>query len=333
MSRAVQRRQPSRADGAARDALAAAATVASAAGVAARARRSGRRSRSRSMRLKAEARRWPRRPYRAPTSPPPALVRAIDYDAFGKIAYRPAGDALGRRSRRPRRALLPARPAMRRRRSRCTWSPAARRGRCSIRPRCSTSPADSPLRTLGDAGGFAGFRVHERRRIAPTGSPTSARPISARPTRSTSTASRPAASPSTRRAPAPRSSRSSPPSGWSRRRASELVVLRPAGRTQRRRRLSASATGARPPGWCRTSRPSCTSASAWRTLGIAPLTSMYWYGQHRPRAGRRLAPADPRQRRAGDLDRRRRAHLAPARRSAAGEGQRLRGQRARTASA
>ena len=47
-------------------------------------------------------------------------------------------------------------------------------------------------------------------------------------------------------------------------------------------------------------------------LGIAPLTSMFWYARIRPREDRRLAAGGARFRRARDLERRRRAHLAPA---------------------
>src|ERR1700722_15610597 len=46
-------------------------------------------------RLKAEARALARRPYRPPPGPPPALVRAIDYDAFGQIVYRPQATLWG----------------------------------------------------------------------------------------------------------------------------------------------------------------------------------------------------------------------------------------------
>src|SRR5277367_2933980 len=46
-------------------------------------------------RLKADARALARRPYRPPPGPPPALVRAIDYDAFGQIVYRPQATLWG----------------------------------------------------------------------------------------------------------------------------------------------------------------------------------------------------------------------------------------------
>ena len=47
-------------------------------------------------------------------------------------------------------------------------------------------------------------------------------------------------------------------------------------------------------------------------LGIAPLTSMFWYGENDRAQCHRLAPGDPRQRRPCHVDRHRRAHLAPA---------------------
>ena len=47
-------------------------------------------------------------------------------------------------------------------------------------------------------------------------------------------------------------------------------------------------------------------------VGIAPLTSMFWYGENDRRYATDWRPGDPRQRRARHVDRRRRAHLAPA---------------------
>ena len=46
-------------------------------------------------RLKAAARALARRPYRPTPAPPTALVRAIDYDAFGQIVYRPSATLWG----------------------------------------------------------------------------------------------------------------------------------------------------------------------------------------------------------------------------------------------
>ena len=68
-------------------------------------------------------------------------------------------------------------------------------------------------------------------------------------------------------------------------------------------------------------------------LGIAPLTSMYWYGENERRLGHRLASGNPRQRRAGTVDRQGRAHLAAADRSALGAHQFLSSTRTPRASA
>ena len=57
-----------------------------------------------------------------------------------------------------------------------------------------------------------------------------------------------------------------------------------------------------------------------RRLGIAPLTSMYWFSENREADGDRLAARDPRFRRPRAVDRGRRAHLAPAQQSAADHG-------------
>ena len=52
-------------------------------------------------------------------------------------------------------------------------------------------------------------------------------------------------------------------------------------------------------------------------LGLAPLTSMFWYSETVEADGDRLAARDPRLRRPGDVDRQGRAHLAAAQQSAA----------------
>lgn len=108
--------------------------------------------------LKAGARALAARPYAPPAAPPAALVHAIDYDAFGAIAYKPAatlwgtlpGDhgvrcfPLGRYAPTPVAISVvsggEARPLV--------YSPAL-----------FDAPADSPLKALGRAGGFAGFKV------------------------------------------------------------------------------------------------------------------------------------------------------------------------------
>jgi periplasmic glucans biosynthesis protein len=108
--------------------------------------------------LKARAAALARRPYRPPVGPPAELVRAVDYDAFGRIVYRPAatlwGDAPGGRGVR----FFPlGRPA----------SVAVEMNVVSggvARPviyaeNLFDMPADSPARAMGDKGGFAGFKV------------------------------------------------------------------------------------------------------------------------------------------------------------------------------
>src|SRR5580698_3805345 len=107
-------------------------------------------------RLKADARALSRRPYRPLPAPPPALVRAIDYDAFGQIVYRPQatlwGDDAGDHGVR----FFPiGRPAA---------TPVAVHVVSDGEARAVTyaaslfdMPADSPARALGDAAGFAGF--------------------------------------------------------------------------------------------------------------------------------------------------------------------------------
>jgi glucans biosynthesis protein len=109
-------------------------------------------------RLKSEARALARRPYQPPAAPPPALVRAIDYDAFGQIRYRPQatlwGDEVGDHGVR----LFPlGRPAA---------TPIAIHVVAGGQARAVTyaaslfdMPADSPARALGAGAGFGGFKV------------------------------------------------------------------------------------------------------------------------------------------------------------------------------
>jgi periplasmic glucans biosynthesis protein len=108
--------------------------------------------------LKAQAATLAARPYRAPAGPPANIVEAIDYDASGAIAYKPtaslwsdrAGDGsirffpLGRYARTPVEMNVVAEGQ-------------ARAVRYSAG--LFDMPAGSPARRLGHAGGFAGFRV------------------------------------------------------------------------------------------------------------------------------------------------------------------------------
>src|SRR5277367_2670159 len=109
-------------------------------------------------RLKADARALARRPYRPPPGPPPALVRAIDYDAFGQIVYRPQATLWGDEAGDHGVRFFPiGRPA---------GTPISMHivSAGQARPLLYSAslfdmPPDSPARKLGDAAGFAGFKV------------------------------------------------------------------------------------------------------------------------------------------------------------------------------
>ena len=109
-------------------------------------------------RLKAEALALARRPYRPPAGPPAELVHAIDYDAFGQLVYRPAatlwGDAPGARGVRffPLGRPAPVAVAMN------VVSGGVARP-VTYAEALFDMPPDSPARALGDKGGFAGFKV------------------------------------------------------------------------------------------------------------------------------------------------------------------------------
>ncbi|HEY1752288.1 MAG TPA: glucan biosynthesis protein [Caulobacteraceae bacterium] len=109
-------------------------------------------------RLKGQARALARRPYRPPPSPPAALAHAIDFDAFGKIAYKPAatlwGDQPGEGGVRffPIGRPSPVPVAMH-----VVSGGLARPVVYS--PSLFDAPADSPLYKLGPQAGFGGFRV------------------------------------------------------------------------------------------------------------------------------------------------------------------------------
>src|SRR5579872_3472710 len=109
-------------------------------------------------RLKAQARELARRAYRPAPSPPPALVHAIDYDAFGQIVYRPSATLWGADPGDHGVRFFPiGRPA---------GTPIAvhvvaggQARAVTYSPGLFDMPADSPLRKLGDEAGFAGFKV------------------------------------------------------------------------------------------------------------------------------------------------------------------------------
>lgn len=109
-------------------------------------------------RLKARAAALASRPYSPPATPPEALVRAIDYDAFGQIAYRPEaalwndrpGDGSVRMFHIGRFAPTPVEINV------------VRQGqtrRVLYTQALFDMPADSPARKLGRSGGFSGFRA------------------------------------------------------------------------------------------------------------------------------------------------------------------------------
>lgn len=106
-------------------------------------------------RLKARAQALAARPYRPPQGPDAALVRAIDYDAFGQAVYRPEA-TLWRGARGVR--LFPLNAGAR--------TPVqvhvATEGQARpvlYAPALFDMPAASPIRQLGKLAGFGGFRL------------------------------------------------------------------------------------------------------------------------------------------------------------------------------
>jgi glucans biosynthesis protein len=107
--------------------------------------------------LKAEAAARARRPYAAPPSPPAALVHAVDFDAFGQISYRPAATLWADRPGLGVRFFPIGRPAPQPVTMHVVESGAAREVRYA--ESLFQMPAASPARALGDRSGFAGFKV------------------------------------------------------------------------------------------------------------------------------------------------------------------------------
>lgn len=109
-------------------------------------------------RLKSEARALAARPYRPPAGPPEAAVRAVDYDALNSISYRPSATLWGQAPGDGGVRFFPV--------SRAATHPVAMHvvegglARPVVyAPALFDMPADSPLRALGANGGFGGFRV------------------------------------------------------------------------------------------------------------------------------------------------------------------------------
>lgn len=107
--------------------------------------------------LKARAGELAARPYVPPAAPPSELVQAIDYDRFGQIAYRAektlwSGSASGGVRFFPMGRAASAPVAMN----------VVRQGQAravSYSPGLFDMPAGSPARKLGERAGFGGFRV------------------------------------------------------------------------------------------------------------------------------------------------------------------------------
>jgi glucans biosynthesis protein len=108
-------------------------------------------------RLKAEAAARARRPYAAPPSPPAALVRAIDFDAFGQISYRPAATLWADHPGLGVRFFPIGRPAPQAVAMHVVAGNEARA--VTYAASLFDMPAASPARALGDRSGFAGFKV------------------------------------------------------------------------------------------------------------------------------------------------------------------------------
>jgi glucans biosynthesis protein len=107
--------------------------------------------------LKAEARARADKPYVPPTSPPADLMRAVNYDAYGQITYRPEATLWKDQTDTAIRFFHLGRPAP---------APVAIYvvDQGQARPILYSEslfdePANSPARLLGKGAGFAGFRV------------------------------------------------------------------------------------------------------------------------------------------------------------------------------
>ena len=227
--------------------------------------------------LQAQAKALARQPFQPRADAWADRLGELDFDAIGQIRYRPEaalwlGDDrigaveffhLGRYARTPVTLHVVE-------------------GGVSREVRYATSlfdiPADSPAGAAARRSGLRRLPGHESAARRTDWIAYAGRLLfPSRRSRSTSTACRPAAWRSTPPAPSPRSSRPSPPSGSSTRRRGPGRP-RPAGRAERRRRLPPRSTVRAPRAWSRRSRRHSLSGAAVKRLGIAPLTSMYWYG-------------------------------------------------------
>ena len=107
-------------------------------------------------RLRQQARALAARPHQPPPTPPDA--QALDYDAFGRVTYRSAGTLWGSAAGDRGVRLFPlSRPAPHPVQVHVVANGQARPVLYS--PELFDAPPDSPLRSLGEAAGFGGFRV------------------------------------------------------------------------------------------------------------------------------------------------------------------------------
>lgn len=106
-------------------------------------------------RLKARARSLAAQPYRPPARPSPELIQAIDYDAFGQVTYKPAATLWRGQTGVRLFPLAQGSPA-----PVGIYVVAGGQARPVIHAASLFDmPADSPVRRLGDAAGFGGFRL------------------------------------------------------------------------------------------------------------------------------------------------------------------------------
>jgi glucans biosynthesis protein len=106
-------------------------------------------------RLKARARALAARPYRPPPGPPPELARAIDYDAFSRVVYKPEATLWrGKDGVRLFPLASGASPPV------TIHVVVGGQARPVLHAAgLFDMPADSPFRRLGDQAGFGGFRL------------------------------------------------------------------------------------------------------------------------------------------------------------------------------
>jgi glucans biosynthesis protein len=227
-------------------------------------------------RLKAEAQALARKPPLPPPALPADLARAIDYDAFGQVTYRREATLWGGEPGGQGVRFFPiGRPAPGRVAMHLVEDGEAREILYS--PALFDMPADSPARRLGAAAGFAGFRVMNADRqtdwLAFLGAsyfrsadPFNQYGLSARGLAIDTATPEPEEFPFFT-------------AFWLERRPDEVLIIYALLE-------SPSATGAyrishqrSPMGLVQDVTTELNFRKSVARLGIAPLTSMYWYGQ------------------------------------------------------